>query len=215
MKRISNANRVAWAMLAALATGLTASAQESAEGGSADYAIEYSAAANDVIIEYDVLTEIETTDETPLMRVYGDGKVHVHRPEYRVDAGDYELQLSQEQLESLLDQLQDDGVLSYDSRAAEAERSQARVANRRVTRDGRPILTTTSCADVTVVKVNLLSYRAKGARSAIQDYSRRIHCVNVKEAEELPQAEALQGFARAAAELDAPATSDALDKVTP
>jgi hypothetical protein len=45
---------------------------------------------------------IADRDPTPYIRVYGDGRAVIHRPVYMKDAGEFELQLSPEELENLL-----------------------------------------------------------------------------------------------------------------
>lgn len=50
-------------------------------------------------------------DPTPLLRVYGSGRVRVHFPVYMKKAGDYEMQLSHAELNALLRMLADKSVM--------------------------------------------------------------------------------------------------------
>ncbi len=49
---------------------------------------------------------LEEQDETPLVRIYGSGRIHVHYPIYMRRAGDYELWLSSMELEELMAEAQ-------------------------------------------------------------------------------------------------------------
>lgn len=69
---------------------------------------------------------IADPDPTPYIRVYGDGRAVIHRPVYMKDAGDFELQLSPEELENLLATFAQPELLTLDparltAMAAEAQ----------------------------------------------------------------------------------------------
>ena len=72
-----------------VAVAASAIAQEPAEP---DFRIEYSGAPGEVVVEYDVVNAIESTQDTgePLLRVYGDGRVRVYRPQPLTGAGTFE-----------------------------------------------------------------------------------------------------------------------------
>jgi len=67
---------------------------------------------------------IENQDTTPFMRVYGDGRVLIHYPAYMKRAGDYQLQLSDAELQNLLTTLDNAGLLSLTAQAGESVQSQ-------------------------------------------------------------------------------------------
>ena len=73
------------------------------------------AIADEPVIEYNLVHGmLAQPDPVPLLRVYGDGRVHVHFPAYMKRAGDYELLLNQVELDELLRQLDDNGIMSFD-----------------------------------------------------------------------------------------------------
>ena len=61
---------------------------------------------------------IANPDPTPFVRVYGNGRVVVHYPDYMKKAGDYELELSEEEIESLLQSFSDQSLLTLRYRLA-------------------------------------------------------------------------------------------------
>ncbi len=63
-------------------------------------------------------------DPEPLLRVYGNGRVHVHYPVYMKKAGDYELQLSIPELDALIRELANDGIIDFDKSKALGHRKQ-------------------------------------------------------------------------------------------
>jgi len=54
------------------------------------------------------------TDDRPSLQVFGNGRVLVHYPVYMKKAGDYEMQLADQELAALLDELSRDGVIDFD-----------------------------------------------------------------------------------------------------
>ena len=55
-------------------------------------------------------------DDRPSLTVYGDGRVLVHYPVYMKRAGDYEMQLDETELVSLLQSLSANGVIDFDEK---------------------------------------------------------------------------------------------------
>lgn len=65
--------------------------------------IEYSSAATTMLLSFgEINPEFKDQDRTPLLRVYGDGRVLVYHPIYSKQAGEYEMYLSREALTNLL-----------------------------------------------------------------------------------------------------------------
>lgn len=71
------------------------------------------------ILEYqkniDMLSAI---DDKPSLRVFGDGRVLVHHPVYMKKAGDFEMQLSDAELVSLMRDLSSNGIMDFDEKKA-------------------------------------------------------------------------------------------------
>lgn len=68
-------------------------------------------------------------DETPYLRIFGDGYVVVHYPVYRKNAGTYSYNLDDEQLRDLLTRMSAQGVMEFDVAANERQRQSIRRAN--------------------------------------------------------------------------------------
>jgi len=68
--------------------------------------IEYSQNPGTEIISFrEIFPEFADQDPTPLLRIYGDGRVVVFHPSYMKETGQYEMMISRNELEDLLQQL--------------------------------------------------------------------------------------------------------------
>lgn len=86
---------------------------------------EYTETAAELVIAYNLVHHmLAEPDPEPLLRIYGNGRLHVHYPAYMTKAGDYELQLSQPELRSLLRALASDGIIDFDRAATRYQRQQ-------------------------------------------------------------------------------------------
>ncbi len=163
-----------------------------------DFEIEYSGAANVPVVTYHVENAIESDDPQPLLRIYGDGRVHVHKPWHNTDAGDYQFNLSDDEMAGLLEDLQVNGVMTYDAKAVDEQRKAAREERRALARAGQVVLTNNSDVEIVVVRVELETYRPSRAAAAATKFSKEVRCPNLRnEAQEFPDIAALQGMARA------------------
>ena len=89
----------------------------------------FKAPASEPVIEYSLRHHmLADHDHVPLLRVYGDGRLLVHRPAYMKNAGDFALQLQQAELAELIRMLADKGILDFDVTAANEIRCQTRKA---------------------------------------------------------------------------------------
>ena len=80
-----------------------------------------------LLIEYDFRSDGPVNDDpTPLVRVYGSGRLMVAVPYYRKNAGFYEGQLSPTELEDLLTGFEVSGVLGLERFEVDAARAAAR-----------------------------------------------------------------------------------------
>jgi hypothetical protein len=97
-------------------------------------AFKYSETAAEPVIEYNLVHHmLAEPDPEPLLRIYGNGRVHVHYPAYMTKAGNYELQLSQSELRTLLRALATDGIIDFDSEATRYQRQQLDAQQRAAT----------------------------------------------------------------------------------
>jgi len=68
-----------------------------------------------LVVSYqDVWAEFADQDPTPLVRIYGDGRVLIHHPAYTPRAGQYESRLASAELESLLRSFVANGLASFE-----------------------------------------------------------------------------------------------------
>ena len=108
-------------------------------------------------------------DDTPLLRIYGDGRVLVHFREGMTRAGDYSLQLSPTDLNELLQTAVNGGLMEFNEIAVQNQVSAARSTQRQATlARGDPItLTWQSETVLCVIDMELAGYTAtNGARTS-------------------------------------------------
>ena len=136
-------------------------------------------------------------DDTPMLRIYGDGRVLVHFPVYMRRAGDYSLQLDPAALNGLLRTFVGGGLVDFNPESVKSEIQQVGLARRQAAlQTGDPVTVTTRSDDTLVsLTVQLDSYTgADGA--ARQDVSAGIAWAGVQhDARDFPGVVLLQRLA--------------------
>ncbi len=103
----------------AMALAFLLAAPESTSWAEATFS--YSKGANDVVLEYSrTPAELVAEDKTTSATVYGDGTVVIHFPEIHVRAGDYFTTLAPNELDQLLEDVVNAGVLEFSATEVEA-----------------------------------------------------------------------------------------------
>jgi len=124
--------------------------------------IKYSETATEPVIEYNLVHHmLAEPDPEPLLRIYGNGRVHVHYPAYMTRAGDYHLQLNQPELQTLLRALATDGIIEFDPATTRYQRRQLGAQQRAAS--GRMLYISDSSD--TVIDIRLNEYQ-KGPATA-------------------------------------------------
>jgi hypothetical protein len=130
--------RLVCPLLAVLCWGATAAPaqQRTVNAGEVRLALPEDATA--LLVEYDLVDGLAgKVGNRPRVRVFADGRVLVHQPSYRVDAGDWELHLSAGELDELMRRIVAAGVLDFDAETVSAAKvrqatSRAEAGPRRV-----------------------------------------------------------------------------------
>ena len=167
----------------------------------------------------DVWAEFADQDPTPLIRVFGDGRILVHYAAYSPRAGQYELQLDQSELDDLLTSLLAKGLADFDHKAVQnskaLEEQRLRVAARDAARlealRGVPVAQRTPelymVADdsTSVFELDLSSYAGSGQFSgAPATMKRSIHWRGLRtDAERYTELQPIQQLRAAELELRA------------
>lgn len=147
------------------------------------------------VIEYRLVHHmLADQDPDPLLRIYGNGRVHVHFPVYMKKAGDYEYQLSESELNALLRSLSQDGVIDFDHAAVTAERKQME-DQQRAAGELHYISDTTE----TIIDIRLNEYRRHPGARRIRNLYKRFSWKNLEQDERrFPQSNAIKGAAAGA-----------------
>ena len=148
--------------------------------------------------------EIVDPDPIPLLRIYGDGSVRVHFPSYLKRAGDYELQLSRTEMETLLASLiEKQGLIGFDPLAVRRQKEeiaqQATTAAQLARTQGS--VSKLMDGDTTVIEIHLDSYTASDGITTT-DLTKKISWYGLQwDAQQYPGVESLQKLAAAGREL--------------
>lgn len=121
-----------------------------------------------VVLQLSVEVGIRGADDTPRVRVHGDGRVAVHFPAYMRKAGDYELRLPEPALQALLESAFA-ALLPFDSTAARSQVLALETAERN---DG-PIVGVSDEA-TTIIEARFERYRPEGAAGDIGGGVKRV-----------------------------------------
>ena len=139
---------------------------------------------------------IADADQTPFLRVYPDGLVHIHYPHYMRRAGDYTLTLTRPEKRALLDSLYGKGIMTVDVRGLKVARG------KKLKQLGR--IYTPPCDSVnTVLELALDDYQPPGkSTKRMKNIRRRIswHALE-HDAEQHPDIAGIQDLRAAVSEL--------------
>ncbi len=157
---------------------------------------QYSTQASTPIIEYTLVHEMLAEPDTePLLRIYGDGRVHVHVPAYMKNSGDFEIQLSRNELDTLVLALSQDGVIDFDHNLTH-ENLDRLSAQRRV---ATGTLWQVSDVTETVIEVNLDRYQRNPASIPVNGLKKRFSWKKLQlDARHYPESIAIQRAAASA-----------------
>ena len=150
-----------------------------------------------VVIELTQDVGIEGGDDTPLLRIYGDGRVLVHVPVYMRRAGDYSLQLDPGELTGLLQSVVEGGLVDFNPASVQNEMRQVQGAARQAElRAGGPVtLTSRSDDTLLVLHVRLDAYTGLDGATR-RDVTTRISWAGVRhDARAFPGVASLQSLA--------------------
>jgi len=152
-----------------------------------------------VIIEFTQVEEmLDDADPTPLLRIYGDGRVLVHYPAYMKRAGDYEMQLSDANLQQLLLSLEQKSIFRLNSERVAQLKQQA--AMRRFAQS--KTVTQRSDDIHSIVKIKLGTYVSATTGVTQTNFNKRVSLKNLRwNAKKFPEVAELKKAAEAELEL--------------
>jgi hypothetical protein len=127
--------------------------------------IEYSQDPGTVLVSFrEVLTEFADQDPTPLIRIYGDGRVVVFHAAYMKQAGQYEMMMSRTELEALLLQLTP-VLMDFNNEDVQSQKKAADELLWAAATDPEDlVLFHDSDADISVFHMNIDAYLPGGAQ---------------------------------------------------
>jgi len=162
---------------------------------------QYSTQASTTVIEYNLVQEmLAQPDAEPLLRIYGDGRVHVHVPAYMKNAGDYEIQLNRNELDAIVLALSRDGVIDFDHSSTRKTLSRLNAQRRATT----GTLWQVSDVTETVIEVNLDRYQRNPASTPVNGMKKRFAWKKLQQdARRYPESIAIQRAAASARMLHA------------
>ena len=207
---MSNWRPFTTAILGRLSLGLALTAVSPMTAIPAQLSYELSSSPDIVVLQLTEDVGIQDADETPLVRVYGDGRVAVHFPVYMRRAGDYELILPESTVQELLGTAVDT-LLPFDSAAIESQVLAAEAAER-----SSGLIVDVSDPATTILEVRFERYRAEGATEDIRDGVKRVVWTGLADdAGRFPEIGALQELDGIRRRMLALAEHPELEAVTP
>jgi hypothetical protein len=125
----------------------------------AQLAFEYAEEPDTLVIQLSQNVGIVDADQTPLLRVYGDGLARIHFPVYMKRAGDYTLQLNPSELQELVASFVDGGLIDFSPEATRAQMRGLAAASRAQAPARQPRQLITRSDETTVsIEINLDRY---------------------------------------------------------
>ena len=129
---------------------------------------ELSSSPDVVVLQLSEDVGIRDADDTPLVRVYGDGRVAVHFPDYMRRAGDYELRLPEGAVRELVGAAVE-AIVPFDAAATESQLLALRTAER-----NQGLIVTVSDEATTILEVRFERYRAEGTGQDVRGGVKRV-----------------------------------------
>ena len=130
-----------------------------------------------VVIEFTHVEDmLEDADPTPLLRIYGDGRVLVHYPAYMKRAGDYEMRLTDANLQQLLLSLEQKNIFNLSSARVTQLKQQAAVRRFEQTKK----LTKRSDSIHSIVNIKLGTYIPATTGVTQTNFAQRVSLKNLK-----------------------------------
>ena len=154
--------------LARLGVGLALMTVGQTVAVAAQSSYEVSSSPDVVVLQLSEDVGIRGADDTPLVRVYGDGRVAVHFPGYMRRAGDYELKLSEGAMQELVGAAVE-AIVPFDYSATASQVLALRTAER-----DRGQIVSVSDAATTILEVRFERYRPAGAAQDVRDGVKRV-----------------------------------------
>jgi len=147
------------------------------EAGSAGFRFDALAATSEPIIQYQQNTALlSDIADRPTFRVYGDGRVVVHNPLYMKKAGDYEMQLDDSELISLIRNLSSNGITDFDEKKVKAS---IRADENKSRAQGQ--FHEISDAQETVVDIRLDEYQKSTKDKIVKNFSKQFRWNNLEQ----------------------------------
>ena len=160
-----------------------------------------------LLVSYrDIWAEFADQDPTPLIRIFGDGRVLVHYPVYTPKAGEYELWLQSTELENLLMSLVAKGLVTFEPEAVENLKRSEERRRWEIALDANKLPELFKVADdsTSVFELHLTSYRPAGTAPTSGEIHRTISWTGLRtDAEIYPEIAPIQQLRAAELELRA------------
>ena len=189
-------------VLAVLAASVPSAEASNRRQPAAQRTFEYPRGADTIVVQLSRAGGITDADETPLLRIYGDGRALVHFPAYMRQAGDYALQLGDGEMEDLISALVESGLMEFDPAVTSSQLRALQASQRdRAVQRGQPgTLSFRSDETTTSIEVRLERYRPARGNAEVFNPMKRITWRGLQsQAErfpEIPQLDRLAGVER-------------------
>ena len=122
-------------------------------------------------------------DDRPTLSIYGDGRVEVHYPLYMKKAGDYQMQLEEDELVSLVQSFSTNGMLDFDEKKVKQK-----IREKKDTRRAKGQLYAISDSAETIIDVLLDEYQKDSSAKVVKQFHKRFRWADIEhDARRYPQ----------------------------
>ena len=134
------------------------------------------AAATPLIYYQQNIQMLSGIDDRPSLKVYGSGRVVVHYPVYMKKAGDYEMQLDDEELVDLIQSLSSNGVMDFDKNKVKKNVQSYKNELRK-----KGVLHVVSDAVETVIDIRLDEFQKNNKTKNIKSFYKQFKWKNIEQ----------------------------------
>ena len=145
---------------------------------SSGLAFSYDRNSTEPLISYRHVDHMIAYDQDrPRVQIFGDGRVLVHQPVYMKDAGDYEMRLSETELNLLINAFSNNGMMDFDRNSIAVKKKDYVNRMQRLTGRFRHISDTVT----TRVDIRLKSFKADRQAAQLEAFSKTFSHDNIEQ----------------------------------
>lgn len=163
--------------------------------------LSYDTSPDSLIFSYHVIpSELIEQDQTPRIRIYGDGKALIHYSKVYKKAGSYRLKLTNSEMQEIMQLVSDNGILNFDKQTVLRSKQEAdiNVSAKKKASSQPQVTSITMDQDITQIYYNVQeSSSANGTTLGKTSKSKKINYLGLRgDTQKYPNISAIQGLSQ-------------------